>query len=384
MWESMTGKKFHISRFGLCIAVFLFLGATWTRAQHPARNFTVRTLQGTAPRHADFAKGVSAAFAGIADQRLLVAGGCNFPNIPAAQGGAKQYYDEVFVASACDTALVWKKVGELPQPTAYGVSVVTAEGIVCVGGMNDNGALNAVIRLSLEKGRAKQEILPSLPCTLDNMAGCLAGNWLFVVGGNRNGVPSNACYRLDLEHLSQGWERLPDFPGSPRQQPVCAAQRDSAGKISVYMWGGFAPAAEGREASLSVDGWRYSLEENKWMPLPSPRDADGQSISLGGGTAVAWGDSLILCMGGVDKDIFLQALRQPAPDYLTHSPEWYKFNKKLLVYDVCRGEWQTACCSPDLARAGAVAVPYGNSVFCINGEVKPGVRTSCITKIEVK
>lgn len=93
-------------------------------------------------------------------------------------------------------------------------------------------------------------------------------------------------------------------------------------------------------------------------------------------------DSLIVCMGGVDKDIFLQALRQPAPDYLLHEPEWYRLNKKLLVYHVLRREWQTAFCSSDLARAGATAVSSGNAIVCINGEVKPGVRTSCITLVE--
>lgn len=348
------------------------------------KGWTVKQLRGRAPRHADFSKGVSAAFAGVVGSHLLLAGGCNFPAVPAAEGGVKRYYDEVFVAGLCDTVFVWKKIGSLPQPTAYGVSVVTDDGVVCVGGMNEEGASSTTVCLSLKQGKLKKEVLPSLPCTLDNMGGCLAGHWLFVVGGNKNGLPSNACYRLDLAHCSRGWEELPDFPGAPRLQPVCAAQKDKDGNVAVYVWGGFAPAAAGKEASLSVDGWMYSLEKGEWSFLPPPCDALGKAISLGGGTAVAHGDSVILCMGGVDKDIFLQALCQPEPDYLTHQPEWYRFNKKLLAYNTRTGQWQTLCCSPHLARAGAVSVSYGNSVFCINGEVKPGVRTSCVTQVEAK
>lgn len=84
-----------------------------------------------------YAKGVSASFAGCIDDMLLLAGGANFPDIPAEKGGSKMYYKDVYAASiAEDTLLSWQKVGELPQPIAYGFSVSTPEGVVCVGGMN--------------------------------------------------------------------------------------------------------------------------------------------------------------------------------------------------------------------------------------------------------
>ena len=89
-------------------------------------------------------------------------------------------------------------------------------------------------------------------------------------------------------------------------------------------------------------------------------------------------------MGGVDKDIFLRALQKPAADYLTHPVEWYRFNKRVLVYDVRLREWQTIACIPDVARAGAALVVCGENIFCINGELKPGVRTPEITCITIK
>lgn len=328
-----------------------------------------------------FSQGVSALFSGVSDGYLLVAGGANFPDLSVVQGGEKRYYKEVYATSLNDTALSWRKVGDLPTPLAYGFSASTSRGIVCVGGMNDDGAVKRVFRLSMVNGKLKTEELPSLPFALDNMSGCFVDNSLFVLGGNRDGKASNVFLRLDLEHLSTGWVELAPFPGKPRIQPVCAVQKDEKGEYAIYLWGGFAPASSEREASLSTDGYRYSLSQKEWVPLVSPTNTRGEAVSLGGGAAVSVGDSLILCMGGVNKDVFLQALRQPAPDYLSHPAEWYKFNQELLGYHVFSHEWKTVCTSPVLARAGAVAVPYKNMVFYINGEIKPGVRTPTVVRI---
>lgn len=109
---------------------------------------------------------------------------------------------------------------------------------------------------------------------------------------------------MDLEHLSTGWVELAPFPGKPRIQPVCAVQKDEKGEYAIYLWGGFAPASSEREASLSTDGYRYSLSQKEWVPLVSPTNTRGEAVSLGGGAAVSVGDSLILCMGGVNKDVF--------------------------------------------------------------------------------
>ncbi|MBO7316377.1 MAG: hypothetical protein J6U44_04350, partial [Paludibacteraceae bacterium] len=45
----------------------------------------------------DCGEGISAPFAGESNDALVVIGGCNFPNVAAADGGEKVYYDEIFV-----------------------------------------------------------------------------------------------------------------------------------------------------------------------------------------------------------------------------------------------------------------------------------------------
>ncbi|MBR7086382.1 MAG: cyclically-permuted mutarotase family protein, partial [Prevotella sp.] len=84
----------------------------------------------------DSLQGVAAPFAGVVGSQLVVAGGCNFPDTPAAEGGQKRFYSEIFVLDAADPHM-WEPMGELPKPLAYGATVAVPEGLVCIGGTSD-------------------------------------------------------------------------------------------------------------------------------------------------------------------------------------------------------------------------------------------------------
>lgn len=349
-------------------------------------------------------QGVSACYAGVVDGLLLMAGGCNFPETPASEGGAKRFYKGIYLADAStDTLLTWSKVGELPAEAAYGFSASTSEGLVCVGGTNRQGAFANAWRIlpDKEKRTVTIDTLPSLPCTLDNMSGAVIGRKLYVVGGNANGIPSNVLYCLRLDEQDYGWTRLADFPGAPRTQPVCVAQRKE-GETCLFLWGGFAAASANRSATLSVDGYCYTPSSDSWASVAVPVGSDSIPVSLGGGNGIAFADSLILCTGGVNKDIFLSALqreevmkaavaredrpmidslRQASKAYMQMLPEEYRFNDRLLVYNVLRDTWQEVLRSQLTARAGASLAGEGFTFFNINGELKPGIRTPMIVKI---
>lgn len=350
----------------------------------PVRLADIQQTKGFPDKDKDFAKGVSACFAGMSNGQLLIGGGCNFPGIPAADGGAKKYYRDIYVAEITgDSLFTWRKAGEFPHAVAYGVSVSTSGGILCIGGMNTKGSLNTVYRITLEDKKAKAviETLPALPCTLDNMTGAMLGNTVYIAGGNKNGIPCNDLYCLDLDDLERGWRKLRDFPGPPRIQAVSATQSDTSGEQIFCLWGGFATPNENNPATLSVNGYAYSPTSGKWTPLPVPIDSKGDTISLGGGTALALSDSLVLCTGGVHKDIFLQALRYAAPGYLSHPAEWYRFNNCLMVYNTHRKQWKEIAKASETARAGASFVFDRYGYLLINGELKPGIRTPDITRI---
>ena len=68
-------------------------------------------------------QGVAASFAGSHDGLLLVAGGCNFPDTPAAEGGSKKFYADIYALNLTANDAKWQKVGQLPKALAYGASV---------------------------------------------------------------------------------------------------------------------------------------------------------------------------------------------------------------------------------------------------------------------
>ena len=359
----------------------LLLGACHPTASNTS-GVSVEKMEGYPAPDTCLVKGVSALYAGTLDGQLVMAGGCNFPHVPVADGGKKVFYDGIYVADLSEgTTLDWKLVGLLPEASAYGVTVATEEGLICVGGNTATRSLSDVYRLSLKERVVQMDSLPSLPVTIDNMAGALLDNVLYIVGGNVNGIPVSSVYSLNLAKLDEGWKEEMPVPGNPRVQPVCAAQ---GGKL--YVWGGFSTAGEGREASLSVDGYVYTPATKEWKQVATPVDETGTSVSLGGGVALPLGEDAILCAGGVNKDIFLQALQgiHKGKEYLTRPVEWYQFNRKLLKYDVEEDKWSCLGDYEQGARAGAAMVSDGSSYYIINGELKPGIRTKDINRITIK
>lgn len=349
-------------------------------SQPDASEISLEKMHGFPIENAAFLKGVSALYAGVINGKIMIAGGCNFPDVPAADGGKKVFYQDVYITPLTkDTVFDWKKIGTLPQAAAYGVSISTEKGLICVGGTTATRSLSDVFLLSLQEDTLKTDTLPSLPVAIDNMAGALLGHSVYIVGGNVNGVPSSQVYSLDLTDMDKGWQQETDIPGESRVQPVCVAQADK-----LYVWGGFAPAVADRPASLSVDGYMFTPETKEWTPVATPRDAEGKDISLGGGVGTTFGEGLILCAGGVNKDIFLKALQgiYAGKEYLSHPVEWYEFNDKLMLYHPQTDKWTTLGNYEQGARAGAAIVSQDGFHYIINGELKPGIRTNEINRIK--
>lgn len=363
---------------------------------------SIQKMGGIPKEEAGFSLGVSACYAGMIGDRMIIAGGCNFPETPVAEGGKKRFYKGIYVAEqAADSLFQWRKIGELPVAAAYGASMSIPGGLILAGGVNTDGALSSVYRLSLsEDGQeVNLDTLSSLPFAMDNMAGATVGNKLFLMGGNVNGKPAASLYSFDYGKPGSFWVQEAPFPGEARIQPVCVAQ-DREG-VQIYVWGGFAPSVDGKPATLSTDGYCYSPDKQTWTPVAAPVGSDSVVVSLGGGIAYALNDSMIVCTGGVNKEVFLSALRREAmlknadplcvdslkgviKEYMTRPPEFYQFNDKILVYYTKRNVWVEAGQSPAVARAGAAVVGTGSTFYSIYGELKPGIRTPEINKITIE
>lgn len=349
-------------------------------------------------------KGVSAPFAGLHENKLIVAGGCNFPDRPVTEGGVKKYYDTMYVLDTANGfSSGWEAAGTFPYPVAYGAAVSVPQGVVCIGGNNQSGAFSEawLLRWNDSEKKVTAERWPSLPVTADNTSTAAIRTKIYVAGGHINGKPGNALFCLDTDSLENGWKELPPMPGAARVQPVAIAQQTPEG-MQLFVAGGFQPVQGDEPPVVSADVIAYNPATESWktvaplMPLPG-----NEPRTVTGGCGVALGDSLLLFAGGVNYERFFTALNrdrlkriaaekgdtagadslaQAGKAYMLQPPEWYKFNTELITYHTFTGEWKSLGHGEQAARAGAGAVLHNRTLILINGELKPGIRTPQVNK----
>ena len=300
--------------------------------------------------------GVAGPFAGVSGDVLLVAGGANFPDRMPWEGGKKVWHDNVYALTAPDAQ--WQLVGKLPRPLAYGVSVTTQEGVVCIGGCDAGSHYRDVLLLTFTNGLLKVRSLPSLPLPVANAAGAQVGSAIYVAGGSdRPGEQSalSQCYRLDLGRENPAWVGVEPCPGKPRILPVAAALGDN-----FYLVGGAAlEPTNGRVARVYLrDAWRYHPGHG-WQRL-----ADLPKPCVAGPTPAPSLDGSFLLLGGDDGS---RAGFQP----LDQHPG---FPRTILAYDAKANTWRDDGEVP----APRVTVPtaFWRDRFVIpSGEMRPGVRS---------
>lgn len=317
------------------------------------------------------AGGVSAPFAGFIGDTLIVAGGCNFPDTPAAEGGKKVFHATAYALDVRHLSEGWIPLPPLPVPIAYGASVSTPKGLVCIGGQNTQGTQTDVYLL---RTNGQTTPLPALPIPIDNGGACLCGHTLLVTGGNQPEI-GKGLYALDLSSPTN-WKRLTDYPGPQRVQPIVLSTPNA-----LYLAGGYAFDAAQKKCTLSTDILKYDVATGKWSVLDTLiAERDGTPRCLAGGSGVMLSDGKMLLTGGVNHDIFRQAMEGKGPaDYMKKPVVWYRFNDDLLTYDLGKRTWHVTYDVPGLARAGGILLEHDGYLYIICGEIKPGIRTPQIT-----
>ncbi len=353
------------------LLLFISLGQSW------AQNHIVVTPAGRMER------AVSGHFAAIVDGKLTTWGGCNFPDVPCADGGQKVFY-----------------------PKAYGASVTVPGETIYIGGMDENGSDASV----------SPSNLPPLPKGLDNFAACYGVDRIFVAGGQTDGVLNKDVYALDWPNGKE-WVKIATLPSlspipSPeregdfngRLQPCMAVQNAPEGK-ALYIFGGWTPHPP-LGGVVNTKGLKLNLKTFEWQetssstinasPYKGEVGRGSGSVALVGSCCTPCGYSHILFFGGVNYDIFLSAINgQQDSLYLRHEPSWYKFRQDVLAYHTITDSWMVIPGDTALARAGAALTPIyqivnsksSNSKWCwyySGGETMPGIRSDRISRIDIQ
>lgn len=300
--------------------------------------------------------GVAAPFAGASDGALLVAGGANFPNGYPWDGGKKVWYDTIYALSATNGQ--WTVAGHLPRPLAYGVSVTTPKGVLCVGGGDGQQYYADVFLLKFDAGKIAIENFPPLPVPLGDAAGALVGNTVYVGGGAEKPgeqAASGRLFVLDLADTNRHWRELPPCPGPARILPVAAAIGDT-----FYLAGGAALVpTNGKVARVYLrDAWSYSPERG-WQRL-----ADMPKTIVAAPSPAPSVDSEFLIVGGDDGSHvgFKPVQQHPG------------FSTAVLAYSAKHNAWRVDGETPAARATLPVARWHDRFVFPC-GEERPGIRS---------
>lgn len=312
------------------------------------------------------AQDVSGHFAGWVNSHLQIWGGCNFPDVPCADGGKKAYY-----------------------PSAYGASVVLPQGTVCIGGMNSQSSLNSVVMYKAANGKISH--LPSLPIPLDNIGAVEGDGNIYVAGGQSDGVPNRNVYALQWPGGKE-WRVVGTIPEAARLQPCLAVQNAVDGR-SLYIFGGYQTADSTHQAMVHLEGLKMNLRTGQWSRTsPASLWVDGtepgerllKRQAIVGTCCFTSGYSHVAFVGGVDYAIFNSAIcgKQDSM-YLRHDPQWYNFRQDILIYHTITDSWGLLPGDSLLARAGAALTWDGDGWLLSGGETMPGIRTTDVSHIQV-
>ena len=399
------------------MALFLLaVGGSYgtSQAQEDYRMFEAKTPQ----LDPAYAKGVSGHIAGELRPGLLVmAGGCNFPDRPAREGGVKRYYSEIYIADylgafnlACETKaseldMGWKLVGHLPHPTAYAAFQLYGDKLIVVGGQSAAGDLSDAYMIQLSDSLGVEITpLPSLPEPRSGMASALIENVLYLIGGRVNGKLSNTVLSLDLSRPQKEWREETPYPHSPFLKLVAIRNLDesntSSGGPYLGVMGSFTGVDEpDQRVQADVTYMTYTPQTKQWQTYKIAPDDPIAAHGFGGGYASEFRD---IFSGGVRADLFVTALQREKDlkaakakgshqlveklqaeqcAYLSHEPAWYGFCSDWYSFDRSRGRGEAKSEFHFDGRADAVYLDECSSMMdgmLIGGETMPGVRTPSI------
>lgn len=333
------------------------------------------------------ADGVAGPFVGVHGDALLVAGGANF--LTPVWETKKTFHDAIYVLlrelKDGKTTYRWVTEFHLDRPIAYGASVSTDRGVLCIGGNDDTNVYADVFLLRWNRmtQSVERESLPSLPTSCTNACAAVIGSRVYLAGGTsgldlQTAVSDFIC--LDLGNTNPAWERLPACPGPTRAFAIAAVQNNGVDDC-FYLFSG-RRVNESGETEFLKDVWEFnpaSLRADiggSRGKSPWRQRADIPRCMMAG-TGIALGQSHIFLLAGADETHFHEAdvLKDAHPG----------FPKEAFAYHTITNTWTSAGETP-ANQVTTLAVRWGGDtvkdpIILASGELRPRVRTPKVWRI---
>ncbi len=331
--------------------------------------------------------GVAGALVGVHHDALIVAGGANFPK-PVWESD-KVWHDQIHVLTESNGGLEWVDGGQLPQPIAYGATVSTASGVVCMGGNDAEGTFQDVFLLRWDAvTRSITRVdYPTLPAPCAYGQATLVGTTIYLAGGQRDTGLDSAMknfWSLDLSKRDDPdrfqWQELDPWPGASRAFNLTVAQhngyddcvyvisgrREDDRREPTALAAGPAPAATESRVEFLKDVWEYTPESSRWR-----RRSDAPRCVMAG-NGIGVGQSYLFVLGGADGSLFLKS------DEL--GDDHPGFPNQALVYHTITDAWASAGPIPE-NLVTTTAVTWRDRIVLASGEVRPRVRSASVWSV---
>jgi SSS family transporter len=304
--------------------------------------------------------GLAGPFVGVSNGAIIVAGGANFPE---GFPGSKIYHDDIRVLH--DGAWSLSPV-KLDRPLGYGVSISTADGIVCIGGLQSDGVFE--LRWDEPTSTVVIRNLPPLPEPVSSMGGALVGETIYIVGGDAGSGATDSVWALDLS--DPAWRPITPIPGAPRILPVVVAQNDGRTDCLFVISG--RNAGPDRETEILTDAYAYCPSTGEWRTLtPPPR-------CVMAAPGIAHGANHVLVFGGADGDRLKQIEAASGDERTRLLTDHPGFSRDVLAYHTITDAWTSVGTMPPGAPVTTTAIRFGDRIVIPPGEIRPGVRTPVV------
>ena len=367
---------------GLSVATLIVTGCSGTTTKSNGNSdITWKYIKDLpVPKGYEVQRGVAGPLAGNIGEYVVVAGGANFPHKSVLEGGAKVVYPDLYLMKKVKNGLELIKHTQLPKEIGYGSAISTETGIYYIGGTYEVGVSNEIllITLNVDKTDVIVKKIGTLPFDYHSGVATLYGGDIYIVTGRQDGKNSKNFYKYNL--ITSKTTELKMFPGTERSQSVGQVLNNGSEDL-LYVFGGGTGVA-------FTDGYAYSFSKDIWVKMKDV-ELKNKEISLLGASSVKLNDSEMLVIGGFNKEVWDDAnlklgslkgkeLEKYRHDYFTKDPQDFNWNKEMLVYDATTNTWRTIGQVPFMAPCGEGLVKVGDTIYSINGEIKPGVRSERI------
>jgi N-acetylneuraminic acid mutarotase len=174
----------------------------------PCLNFAQNLEWHSLPvENSDELVGLKGAFFGSYQDNFILAGGkSNDDSTKNFKGGL---HDDIWLLIKDKQNFKIESAGKLDQTIAFGSSVSTKRGVVCIGGLTENGLSSSVFRLKWDdtNGQIVKENLPPLPQPVAFGSAIYSNGMIYFAGGVDDIISKNTTHNFWM--LDPGETRWP-------------------------------------------------------------------------------------------------------------------------------------------------------------------------------